>query len=387
MRRHLIPIGAIVGLVSAALVACGSAGDGTAGREPSGAPPPPLPTSLPVDRLDSVTALASHDGAVVVDLVDDRVVFRHGDTAGAEPAGVAVGPGAELRALAADGSLAALLIPLPDDRTRIVVVADPAGTAVAPVPGASQTIELGGLVEPEAFATDGSLLFVVDHRAGSEPGTYRIRPLDLATGTLLDALGPTKVPLDEDMTGRGVRQVWSPDGTRLYTLYLRQSPHGGGGGTVGLIHVLDLVEEWAYCVDLPSGFGSGPAGSAALAVSPDSPALVVIDTAVGQIAVVDTANLIVAETHPLPAVELPGISPTGSGSEVVTIHLAVTADHLAVAAGDRLAWLDRVTLTPIGAIESLRSPVRGLTSQEGSVLVWPAGAALDPYLLTPPSAA
>ena len=387
-----IPTVVVSGLLAIAVAACGSGSGatGSAGEEATySAPPPPLPTSLPVGRLDAGSGLASLDGAVVADLVGGQLVFSHGEPAGGDPPpAVEVGPDAELRALSADGSLAALLVRLTEDRTRIVIVADPAGTATAaPAPGTSSTIELDGLVEPEAFAADGSLLFVIDHRAGAQPGTYRIRPLDLATGSLQDALGPTKVPLDEDMRGRGVRQVWSPDGTRLYTLYLRQSPHGGGEPTVGLVHVLDLVEEWAYCIDLPAGFGAGGEGSAALAVSPDSTTLAVVDGAAGQVAFVATDSLAVVETATLPVIELPGLRPATPEAAGVTIHLALTANRLAMAAGERMVWLDRETLSPVGTPESLASPVMGLTSQEESVLVWPADGAVEPYLLAAPGQA
>lgn len=393
MRRQPIPTVVFTGVIMAAavgaLAACGSAGGSGSVAEnvPYSAPPPPLPTSLPANRLDSGTGLASLDGGVVAELVGGQLVFRHGGSAdGDPPPGVEVGPGAELRALSADGSLAALMIRLPDDRTRIVVVADPTGPAPAPTSGPSDTFDLDGLVEPEAFATDGSLLFVIDHQAGAQPGTYRVRPLDLATGSLQDALGPTKIPLEEDMRGRGVRQVWSPDGTRLYTLYLRQSPHGGGEPTVGLVHVLDLVEEWAYCIDLPAGFGAGAEGSAALAVSPDSTTLAVVDGDAGRVAFVETDNLAVVDTAPLPVAELLGPGPASSGDAEMTIHLALTTDRLVVAGGDRIRWLDRSTLAPLGLPDSLRSPARGLTSQEQSVLVWPADGAVEPYQLTPPSA-
>ncbi len=386
MRRQTVSTILVAVLLSVAGAACSSGGDGTAGPDvPYSAPPPPLPTSLPADGLEPGAGLASLDGGVVVHLEDGQLAFRHGEPARGEPsAPIDVGPDAELRALSADGSLAALLVRLPDDRTRIIVVADPAGTAAAPAPGASNTFDLDGLVEPEAFASDGSLLFVIDHRAGAQPGTYRIRPLDLATGSLQAALGPTKLPLEEDMRGRGVRQVWAPDGTRLYTLYIRQSPHGGGEPTVGLVHVLDLVEEWAYCVDLPAGFGAGAEGSAALAVSPDSSTLAVVDGNAGQAAFVDTSTLAVVDTAQLPA-DVPGIGGAGSGDDRAAIHLALTADRLALAAGDRLLWLDRATLNPVGTVEPLRSPVRGLTSQEGSVLVWPADETSEPYVLTAPA--
>ncbi len=374
--RLLPPPLAVFALAGTALAACSGTGDSGASPAAYAAPPPPLPTSVPAARFDPATSLASVDGAVVAELTGGWLRFHHGDGGAGAPEGIEVDPAAELRALSADGSLAALLVPLADDRTRIVVVADPAAPARLPptVPASARTVELDGLVEPEAFTTDGSALFVIDHRAGAGPGTYRVRPLDLATGALQDALGPTKVPLDEDMHGRGVRQVWSPDGTRLYTLYLRQHPHGGDGGSVGLVHVLDLVEEWAYCVDLPAGFGAAEPGRAALAVAPDGLTLAVADLDAGQMAFVSTRHLAVSATAPLPGLDLP---------EGSALHAGLTSDRVALAAGHRLVWLDRASLAPIGAPEQLSEPLRGFTSMEGSVLAWPAGGSVEPRVLTP----
>lgn len=111
-----------------------------------------------------------------------------------------------------------------------------------------------------------------------------------------------------------------------------------------------------------------------------------VDAAAGRVAFVDTDDLAVADTRPVPTIELPGIGPVGSvGDDVTPIHIALTADRLAVAAGDSLVWLDRTSLAPLGTPESLLAPVRALTSQEQSVLVWPADDALVPYVLMPPS--
>ena len=149
-------------------------------------------------------------------------------------------------------------------------------------------------VELVAPLLDGvyRLLFVIDHQIAEVPGAYRIRPLNLETGLLETIVGPTKVPLQDDMNGIGRRQVWSPDGRRLYTLYIRQTHHHhadgadhahGAPGTDGFVHVLDLDEEWAFCLDLPPSFGRGDLATTALAASPDGDTIAIADANAGEV--------------------------------------------------------------------------------------------------------
>lgn len=142
-------------------------------------------------------------------------------------------------------------------------------------------------LEPEAFSTDGSRLFVIDHRPADNPEKYRVAFLDLKTGELGEVLGPDKEPLDEDMAGVGRRQILAPGGHRLYTLYTRQDGVGEHGHQ-GFVHVLFLVDGYAACVDLPHGFGQGEAGTADLVLNEIGTRMAVIDSHAGQMALINT---------------------------------------------------------------------------------------------------
>ncbi|MGH1489732.1 MAG: hypothetical protein ACRBK7_10110 [Acidimicrobiales bacterium] len=376
---------------------------------------PPLPRATPVAPLATTNTLADHDGSVVVTLADSSLRFSEskleepGVGLGEESLKLDVGPNAELRAVSADGSQAALFEKLPDS-SRITVVDrsdDPAALSV---------YELPGLVEPEAFSTDGGRLFVIDHQVSGGPGAYRVRPFDLATGELQDILGPTKVPFDDDMNGVGRRQVWSPNGDRLYTLYIRQTHHHHGEpqngepedselqsgesepaeshghpepGTDGFVHVLDLREEWAFCLDLPPAFGGGDLATTALAVSPDGETVAVADLSAGSIAVASTVELAVTGTQPLPEAAL-NLQTTNDGSSD-ELHLAMsgrsTNPALFLASGTQGQWYDGLTLEGIGSQPAeFQQPVRGLTSLMNEVLVWTADLSRAPISLGSPAA-
>ena len=57
------------------------------------------------------------------------------------------------------------------------------------------------------------------------------------------------------------------------------------------MHVLDLTERWAYCVNLPVEFGLGSPSANVIAVSPDGAHLFIADGHRRALAVLDTTAL------------------------------------------------------------------------------------------------
>jgi outer membrane protein assembly factor BamB len=155
-----------------------------------------------------------------------------------------------------------------------------------------RTIELRGNFQAEAFSTDGDSLFVVEYLPPRKPTSYRVRRLDLATGTV-GGVYSVDAHLQEAMQGTARVQAASPDGARLYTLYTLDDGHGG---LHAFVHVLSLDEEWAHCIDLPSSFAGGREKSMALTVAPDGKRLFVADASTGSVVEVDTAALAVVRT-------------------------------------------------------------------------------------------
>ncbi|MDH4278405.1 MAG: hypothetical protein OEZ14_05205 [Acidimicrobiia bacterium] len=368
---------------------------------------PPLPGRRPAGPFDPGASVANYDASVAATVADSALVFSE---AGGPPNRLwaDLPAGYELRALSTSGTKAALVHYDVDAAGRVVgsdiLIAE--RPPAWPVDPATVNIHhLDGLVEPEAFATDGRSLFVIDHQAGSEPGTYRVRPLDLETGQLEEMLGPDKQPLIEDMNGAGRRQVWGLGDGRLYTLYIRQTDHvhaSGRPGTDGFVHILDLDEEWAFCLDLPPSFGKGDLATTALAVG--SRTVAVLDLSAGeggQLAYASTVDRAVTEVIDLPlsfrqtmkamlvaAGEQPGRPPGWQP----TVHLAMHGTSLAVGVGEALVWFDGATLEPLvddldqayDERVELDGPLYGLTTLTGSgVLAWTIGGE-GPEQLTPP---
>jgi len=182
-----------------------------------------------------------------------------------------------------------------------VVVADPTG-AVEP-----RTYDLRGNYAPDAFASDDQHLFVLEYQPPASPDRYRVRSLDLKTGAVSGVGSRSKTAVPEE-TMRGTRRasVLSPDRHVLFTLYTNQPEHlhsrdlaagltQSSGDVYAFVHVLNLTEGWAYCLDLPQPFGQGPASAHALALSADGQRLYVTDRSSGKIAVADT-NLLTIRT-------------------------------------------------------------------------------------------
>jgi hypothetical protein len=270
-------------------------------------------------------------------------------------------------------------------RTVLLVVTD----------GHTRRFVLPGAVEPDAFTSDAHGLFVLEWLPAGAPDRYRVRLLDLGSGTLRPLLTRTKSPVppgaEEEMRGAGRQAVLSPSRQILYTLYTHQGEHrhtrdliaGRPGGVHAFVHVLHLTEQWAYCLDLPHPFGEGPAAGHTLAISPDGQRLVVADVSSGSLVHVDTTDLVVRRVTAVPAgsgsagmaVGAAGGIFLGAGRAVTVIDAAgtvtgqwpVTADirglgvsrdgrRVYVGGADEVVWSDATTGDRLG-----RAPVAGLS--------------------------
>ena len=191
------------------------------------------------------------------------------------------------------------------DHGRLVALGDPRRAAGYPRGRSSttlvisgrdlpepRTVELQGNYEPEAFATDGRSLFVVEYLPPQRPTRYRVRRLDLRTEEVLGVY-TVDAHLQGAMRGTARIQASSRDGRRLYTLYTLLGPEGT---MRAFVHVLSLDELWAHCVDLPSSFANARETQIALSLSPDGSRLYAADASTGTVAEVDTQALTVTRT-------------------------------------------------------------------------------------------
>ena len=272
-----------------------------------------------------------------------------------------------VRIASADGSLVALMPPLPEGAspwipepraTTHLTVADPTG-ATEP-----SSFELVGNFEPEAFSSDGANLYMISFVPPTAPEAYRVARLTLATGRVRDVATGLKPPVVETMAGTRLEQVADPYGAMLHTLYstapapYADHPHQAEG-TVSFVHMLSLVGGWAHCVALPKQMWGGDPDDQAMALSPYEDRLYVVDTAQGLVAEVDAADpgvLRTADVHFGARGSVPAqasLSPDGT---------------LFVSTGRRIVAIDTATMEQVDAW-SFDASVQGLGSDELHVYV------------------
>lgn len=271
----------------------------------------------------------------------------------------------------------------------------------------ARSFRLDGNVEPEMLSLDETTLFVLDFVPPTDPTSYSVRKLDLASGTVTDTHS-SQVDLDPKMAGTPRAQVLHPDGTFLYTLYTlpaHQPIHDievdDGAERFAFVHVISLDEKWSHCIFLPVPFGTTDEATIGMAVAPDGDTVVVGDPAIGQIAEIDARTLEVTGVHGVDQLRDTGertvlalarngsvYASTGhtvleldrdtfevvwawSSHEVVT-GLSVTDEQLRVAGGGVVTLLDRSTRSETGAIGgSGRGTVDLLGPPQGAVVEFP----------------
>lgn len=294
-----------------------------------------LISATAVDAGTRVTIRDTGGERIKTDLVvPGRLTARAANPSGALVALVTSPDGATAYA---DGS--APLRPAGRESTTIAVVGEA---------GERYRFTLAGCLEPEAFSVDGARLFVLDYLPPRHPDSYRVRVLDLATGTV-GSLGiwPKQAPPadpEEWMRGEGRQAVYDQQRKTLFTLYTQQADYA-------FVHTLSLADGWAYCVDLPEPFGRALAAAHTIARSPDGRVLYVTDAATGTIAVIDPDALSITRTAKT--------EPLAAASAASTI--SPDSRLLFVSAGPTVTRLEASALATTGRW-SLPAPVRGIAA-------------------------
>jgi len=294
------------------LVLSGAALVAACGKSPASDKSEKSPDTVLADTSNGVVVLGgASPGAHAAASADSSVIYaisgadlvRFDPKGGISTRSATLGGGWLPRVISTDGTTCALTRPpAPRATTDLLVVRD----------GRPRGYHLPGAIEPDAFTTGNDGLFVLDWLPATNPDHYRVRLLDLPTGTIGPLLtrNKTAVPAgaEEEMRGESRQQAPSPDGQVLYTLYTHQPGHrhtrdllsGRPGNAHAFVHVLHLAEHWAYCIDLPHPFGEGPPAGHAMAVSADGRELALLDTTSGQIAYAGTAALAISGVVPAP---------------------------------------------------------------------------------------
>ncbi|MEA2433627.1 MAG: hypothetical protein QOG54_1084 [Actinomycetota bacterium] len=265
-------------------------------------------------------------------------------TSGGEVAAMGVPNGLTLRVASSTGRSVALVSggessvydPVARDHTTIVVA--------KPDEGTMKRFELKGNFEPEAFSTDDSKLYMIEY-VNDDMTRYRVRMMRIHSGDVLPIGRLTKAAPDI-MRGIGRTQVYSPDASVLYTLYTKQPPntaHRDASDIINkhqvhaFVHVLNLDEDWAHCIDLPMPFGLDTDPATLLTISPDGSWLYAGDGR--RIAVIDTYEQAVSNLQKTDEV-------SGSAKALVGPD-----ERLYVGDGSKIEIFDGGTLDPIGTFE------------------------------------
>jgi hypothetical protein len=284
----------------------------------------------------------------------------------------------DVRVASGDGSLVALMAPIKDGRSpwipeprtsTTIVVADPSST------DEPTRYRLRGNFEPEAFSIFGEGLYLIQFVPAIDPVAYKVARLDLDRGKVFPVFAARSKSFVETMSGTRLEQLPSSDGDMLYTLYTTQPAayaegHAHAGSPVAFVHTLNMDEGWAHCAALPKQLWGADPADEAMALSPDSDALYVVDTARDLVAVMDTDRVKVVESHKVDF----------EASQKSETQAIVTPDGtLFVAAGARLWALDPATMRPVGTW-TMDAPIFALGSGPGGLYVAMPGtvAVIDP---------
>lgn len=317
--------------------------------------------SVGADRVVSTTTDGTSTRVTTMDLAGE--VLSRATLEGNMVARVATNELVALTDRAGAGETAYL--PAPKERTRVVVL-DSDGT--------QREFELEGNFEPEAFKVSGTELFMIEYIPAMAPDRYQVRRLKLRSGAVVP-IGRFKSNAPDQMQGTGRTQVLAPAGHELYTLYTQQpdAGHAGDAHAHGIshafVHVLNLDQSWAHCVDLPSVFASGRATASAIAVNPSGSRVFVADWTSGSVASLIPRKVRVAKT--VTGLEL--------GSEDDETFAAASSDQLYIAGNDAIVVLDASTLSIIDRW-SIGAEVVGLELDDERLFVSTAGSVivLDP---------
>jgi hypothetical protein len=346
MKRHLVIPILILGLLAACV---------SQAAERSG--PATITSTTPATPVGGLVLVRTDDGVAAADMSTGKVLFNE-DSAIASPdrSLVYTTSHAALRVVAVDNGdvvdsfpAPAGTIPIAASENGLVALIPaaaatypraPEGRLSTPVDvtdtenGDAQHLDLHGNFEPEAFSVDGRSLFLIQYLPPAAPDHYRVMELDLASEKIFRVASPDKVP-PSSMQGTRLQQVWAPDRSVLYTLYTNQVSKGA---PLTFVHVLNLEEKWAHCIDLPPSFGSSRPNAKAMAGSSDGKHLYVTDADAQIIATINTRRFAFQTTDVADV-------PPPDGRAPASASLAADGT-LYVSGGDRVSTFDVGAMTP-----------------------------------------
>ena len=154
-------------------------------------------------------------------------------------------PGGPLEGLSPNGRWLVLEshAPAPAERSVFLILTGRLGLE-------RDTLDLPGRFTFDAWAPDGSVLYLIEHKPPAASGHYVVRAYDMQKQALRPDPVADKRNVGEQMAGRPVARAATPDNAVVATLYVRQ---GDGDEHGPFVHLLYAADGQALCVDLPPG--------------------------------------------------------------------------------------------------------------------------------------
>ena len=146
-----------------------------------------------------------------------------------------------------------------------------------------KTVRVDGDFSFDAVSNTGQSLYLIQ-RMG-DPNHYRVRLLDVASGTLVEQPVVDKREASEPMNGIRGDSVADPRGQYVFTVYAREAGP--------FIHALPLDQPFAWCIDLPAKSASDMEEQFhwSLAINPAGSMLYAVNGSSGRIAAISPASL------------------------------------------------------------------------------------------------
>jgi hypothetical protein len=206
---------------------------------------------------------------------------------------------------------------------------------------ALERVDLQGRYDFDAISNDGRRMYLIEHVTDA---IYRVM-YDLAASRMDPGVVFDKTDGTEAMAGLRLSGVANPDGTTLYSVYIRQHDRP-------FVHALGLGGTIAFCIELAGGGYASGNGDAefqwSLALSPDAKTLYAVNPALGLVSAIDTGSNQVVHTAQLehaasssnPLVESVQAKELGANASLLTPD----GRTLVIAGDSGVAWLDTSTL-------------------------------------------
>lgn len=177
-------------------------------------------------------------------------------------------------------------------------------------------ISLPGDFSFDALSPSGGTIYLIQHVAGSDVSSYRVRAYDVARRRLVPRVIADRRQASWVMHGSPIARATSAGGRWVYTLY--QQPDG-----YPFVHALDAARRSAVCVGIPWKGSQNTLWATTLSLDPDGRTLTLSTRQGGALFTMDTKTFVVTRVRRHPGAGFPLALVLGAGGGALLV-LALT---------------------------------------------------------------